>query len=157
MNKLTMFISGILAGIAFTVITLFVILPRQMFLEYESNMDFDQTVEAIITSAKNNNWSMPHQYDLQATMKKNNFEVNPVKVFSICKPEHAYKILSGNDERIASALMPCRISVYEKDGKTYISMLNAGLFSKFMDKKTKNVMGIVSKENKMLLNPVFKN
>ena len=152
-----MFISGIVAGIAVTIILIFIILPKQMFLEYESNMDFDQTVEAITTSAKQNNWTVPHMYDLQATMKKNNYDVNPVKVFSLCNPEHAYKILSGKDERIATALMPCRISVYEKDGKTYISMLNAGFFSKFMDKKIKNVIGMVSKENEMLLNPVIKN
>ena len=74
-NKLTMFISGMVAGIGINIMTVFFILPKQIFLEYESKMNFDDTVEAITVSVKKNNWSLPHLYDLQTTMKKNNFEV----------------------------------------------------------------------------------
>jgi uncharacterized protein (DUF302 family) len=36
-------------------------------------------------------------------------------------------MLELNDERIISVMMPCRISVYEKeDGITYIGLINAG-------------------------------
>jgi uncharacterized protein (DUF302 family) len=127
-----------------------------MFVVQESKLGFEETVEAIESSAKENNWSMPHQYDLQATMKKHGFDVKSVKVLSLCKPVHAYEILSGNDERLASALMPCRIAVYEKSGTTYVSMLNAGLFSKFMGAKIKEVMGTASEENKQILAGIVK-
>ena len=34
-------------------------------------------------------------------------------------------MLEKNHERIVSAMMPCRISVYEKDdGKAYVTLLN---------------------------------
>lgn len=152
----TMFLTGLIAGIAVTIVAIVVILPKQMFVVNESKLDFDATVEAIASSATENKWSMPHQYDLQATMKKHGFDVQPVKVFSLCKPEHAYKILGSNEERLVSALMPCRVAVFEKDGKTYVSMLNAGLFSKFMGKKVSNVMGEASAENKQILAPVIR-
>jgi uncharacterized protein (DUF302 family) len=75
----------------------------------------------------------------------------------LCKPEHAYEVLKGNNERLAAALMPCRIAVYEKDGKTFVSMLNSGLFSKFMGTTIKEVMGAASRENKLIIAPVINN
>jgi len=128
-----------------------------MFIVHESKMSFDETVDAITKSAEEQKWSMPHLYDLQATMKKHGFEVNPVKVFSLCKPAHAHEILGDDNVREVSALMPCRVAVYEKNGKTYVSMLNAGLFSKFMGSKVKSVMGAASNENLQILAPVIKN
>ena len=149
-----MFIFGLMAGIALTIIALIVILPKQMFVVNESKLGFDETTAAIEKSAAENKWSMPHQYDLQATMKKHGFDVQPVKVFSLCKPEHAYQILSSNKERLVSALRPCRVAVYEKEGKTYVSMLNSGLFSKLLGKKVKEVMGAASEENQKILESV---
>lgn len=72
------------------------------------NWDFKETVEVIITSASDNNSSLPHQYDVRATMKKHGFDVKLVTVFPLCKPEHAYEILKVNNERLASAIMPFR-------------------------------------------------
>jgi uncharacterized protein (DUF302 family) len=52
--------------------------------------------------------------------------------------------------------MPCRVAVFEKKGKTYVSMLNSGLFSKFMSKKAKEVIGRAGAENVVILRPVVK-
>ena len=151
-----MFLIGLVVGIALTIVAIIVILPKQMFIVEESKLGFDETVETITKSGAENNWSMPHLYDLQATMKKHGFEVKPVKVFSLCKPEHAYEILGSENERLVSALMPCRVAVYEKNGRTFVSMLNSGLFSKFMGKKVNSVMSAASNENKQILAPVIK-
>lgn len=155
MKNISVFILGIVTGIVLTVATILLILPNQMFVVNESKLGFDETVQAIEQSATENNWSVPHQYNLQATMKKHGFDVRPVKVFSLCKPEHAYEILGSENERLVSALMPCRVAVYEKEGKTYVSMLNSGLFSKFMGKKVSEVMTAASEENKQILEPVI--
>lgn len=154
---LTMFSIGLILGIVISVLAIVAVLPKHMFLVEESNLGFQETITAIEKSAAENKWGIPHQYDLQATLKGKGFDVHPVKVLSLCQPKHAYEILSGNEERLASALMPCRIAVYEKDGKTFVSMLNSGLFSKFMGSKIKTVMGSASEENKLILAPVIKN
>ena len=151
-----MFITGLVVGLLIAVLVVMVVMPKQMFVTHESKLDFNGTVDAITSSVQENNWSMPHQYDLQATMEKHGFSVKPVKVFSICKPEHAYQILSGDEERMASALMPCRIAVYEKNDKTFISILNAGLFSKFMGSEIRKVMGAASDENMQILADIVK-
>ena len=75
-------------------------------------------------------------------------------MFSLCKPEHAYGILGNEDLRKVSAMMPCRVAVYEKGGKTYISMLNAGLFSRFMGREVQEVMSAASTENLEILQPL---
>ena len=93
-----MFLGGLIVGIIITVMAIVVVLPKQMFVVHESKLGFEETVDAITSSAKENKWSMPHQYDLQKTMKKHGFDVKPVKVFSLCKPEHAYEILKSNEE-----------------------------------------------------------
>lgn len=157
MKGIPMFLTGLITGIIVTVVVIVIMMPKQMFVVNESKLGFEETVAAIELSAKEHKWSMPHQYDLQATMKKHGFNVKPVKVFSLCKPEHAYKILNSDDERLVSALMPCRVAVYEKGGKTYVSMLNSGLFSKFMGKKVKMVMGTASEENAQILSSIIKN
>lgn len=152
-----MFFTGLVTGILIVVLAIVVIVPKQTFIVKESKLNFKETVEAIEKSAAEQKWGIPHQYDLQATLKSKGLDVSPVKILSLCKPEYAYEILSRNEERLASSLMPCRIAVYEKEGKTYVSMLNAELFSKLLSKKIKDVMGDASKENKLILAPFIIN
>lgn len=151
-----MLFTGILVGIIISIVAISFVAPKLMFVEKESKLSFDDTILALEKSIKEHQWSMPHQYDLKATMQKHGFEVKPVKVFSVCKPEHAYQILNKNKERAASALMPCRISVYERDGKTYISLLNAGLFSRLMSPSVKGIMAQAAAENEEIIRAVIK-
>ncbi len=156
MKGISMFLAGLITGIIIAVIAVVMIVPKQMFIVNESKLDFQATVEAIEKSAGEAKWSIPHHYDLQATLKKHGLDVNPVHVYSICKPSLAYKILGSDEERLVSAMMPCRLAVYEKGGKTYVSILNSGFFSKFMSKKIKDVMGDASAETFSILAPIVK-
>jgi uncharacterized protein (DUF302 family) len=156
-NTFVMFLMGLIVGVGLTILAIMVIVPKQLFVVKESNLGFDQTMEAIEKSAASNQWGVPFKYDLQATLKGKGFDIQPVKVISLCKPAFANEILSDNNERLVSALMPCRVAVYEKEGKTYVSMLNAALFAKFLNKKSKQVMSQASAENEKILDPIIKN
>lgn len=156
-SSTVIFITGLIAGIALTVAAIMFILPNYMFVVKQSSLGFNQTIQAIEKSAADNQWGIPFKYDLQATLKGKGFEVQPVNVISLCKPAFANEILSDNNERLVSALMPCRVAVYEKNGETYISMLNAALFAKFLNKKSKQVMIQASEENEKILAPIIKN
>lgn len=91
----------------------------------QSGFSVDQTVERIVNEAGNRMWRVPAVHDLQQTLAKSGKEVMPVKVIEMCKPELAGKILELNEERAVSVMMPCRISVFQKeDGKAYVSLLN---------------------------------
>lgn len=157
MKGIITFIIGLVAGVLLTLVVGSSMLSKKMFIVQESKYGFNETIEQLEKSVEENEWGIPHRYDLQKTLKdKGGFEVAPVQVFSLCKPEHAYKILGSEEQRLVSALMPCRVALYEKEGKTYFSMLNAGFFSRYLGDGIKDVMVEASKENLQILEPIVK-
>jgi len=123
-----------------------------MFLENESKYNFAETVEKLTCEIEKNTWKLSAVHDLQDTLKKFGTEVLGIKVFALCHPKHSSRILSRDDERIISSLMPCRISVYEKsDGKTYISRMNTGMLAKSIGGITEEVMGDSTRDVEVIL------
>ena len=98
---------------------------NQIIIEHVSPFDVDSTVQKLVAAAALKEWQNPAVHNLQQSLAKAGKTVRPVQVIEICKPEYSGKMLERNDERIVSVMMPCRISVYEKDdGKTYVALLN---------------------------------
>lgn len=130
---------------------------NKMMLENESKKSFDQTVEWLEKTAKENNWKVTHIHNLQMSMEKNGYEVLPVKVLALCQPHHAVKVLGTDDERIVSAMMPCRISVYEKsDGKAYLSRMNTKAMAGNFEGAVKELMVVTYEEIEKMIEPVIK-
>ena len=128
-----------------------------MFLENESKYGFDETVLNLQTAVEKKTWKLSAIHDLQDTLKKNDYDVLPVKVFAICHPKHSSRILSKDDDRIVSSLMPCRVSIYEKsNGKTYISRMNAGLLAKSIGGIIEEVMIASAAEVEEIVLPLVK-
>ena len=101
-----------------------------VMIEDLSRYGFNETVDLLSETVVEAGWKVIFTHDLQETMKKNGKEVLPVKVMEICNPGLAYQILSKDELREVSPMLPCRISVYEKaDGKTYVSRMNAPAFA----------------------------
>jgi uncharacterized protein (DUF302 family) len=122
-------------------------MENQIVVENQSRFSFDKTVEMIVADAEKREWKVPAVHDLQQSLAKSGKSVRPVKVIEICKPEYSGQMLELNDERIISVMMPCRISVYEKeDGKTYVSLINAGEMSAGLPSNIARVMKAASDE-----------
>lgn len=122
--------------------------PNQLIIEEISRYDFANTVEMLVAEAERREWKVPFVHDLQQSLAKSGKEVKPVKVIEICKPEYSGKMLELNDERIISVMMPCRISVYEKeDGKTYIALVNTGNMSSQLPDNIASVMKSAADES----------
>jgi uncharacterized protein (DUF302 family) len=89
-------------------------------------------------------------------MAKHGFTVKPVKVFSICKPDIAIRILGSDTDRHIAAMMPCRVAIFEKsNGKTYVARMNAGLLSKLLGSNVKAVMGEAGQDSEKIIEPLF--
>jgi len=98
---------------------------NQLIIEHVSPFNVSVTVEKLIDAAKQKGWQNPATHNLQQSLAKSGKDVLPVEVVEICKPDYSGIMLEKNDERIVSVLMPCRISVYQKDdGKTYVALLD---------------------------------
>jgi uncharacterized protein (DUF302 family) len=120
---------------------------NQLVIEHQSKFKFEKTVDLLVAEAERREWKVPAVHDLQLSLAKSGKEVKPVKVIEICKPQYSGKMLELNDERIISVMMPCRISVYEKDnGLTYVSLINAGDLASGLPSKIAGVMKDASDE-----------
>ena len=140
-------IIGLFSGILIGWLIVFLATPSLMFRESRTNADFTTTVATIEEKVVEKGWKIPVIHDLQATMKKFDKEVRSVKVFEICHPDHSYKILNRNEERIVSSMMPCRIAVYEKeDGSVWISRMNSGVVAKSMTKVVRRTMSAAARD-----------
>lgn len=150
-------LSGLVIGALISMFVMYKMAPGMMLLEDESKYDFDKTVEVLIQSIEDHNWKLPAVHDLKETMHKYGKDVRNVKVFELCHPDHAEQILRESDERIVSAMMPCRIAIYEKDdGKVYISRMNSSLMASTMGGVIKKTMSVAAAENEDILDAIIK-
>ena len=103
---------------------------QSVMIESQSLYGFAETVDLLSKAILDNGWKVTVTHDLQETMKKNGKEVLPVKVIELCNPGLAFQILSKDNLRSASPMLPCRLSVYEKsDGSIWVSRMNAPAFA----------------------------
>ena len=93
-----------------------------MYYIVETDKSFDAAVNDLEAAVKNNSFGVLHIHNLGATLRSKgiNFE-EECKVFEICNPGQASKVLSV-DMRLNMAL-PCRVSVYTEKGKVKIGYI----------------------------------
>lgn len=80
---------------------------------------FDEAVKAIEQEVKNAGFKVLYIHNVTATLAEKDFSIEPFKIIEICNAKSAYTVLQA-DMKIGLCL-PCKINVYQKDGKTYIS------------------------------------
>ena len=132
---------SLVAGFGAATLILFYQGTSMMILENQSRFDFEKTVSGLEDLAKIHGWTVPTVHDLQMSMEKAGHDVNEVKVLALCNPAHAINMLQGDEERLVSSMMPCRVAVYVKsDGRTYISRMNSKLLFKGMNKQVRSTM-----------------
>lgn len=128
-----------------------------MFIKSESIHNLNSTVEIIEKSLLESNWKIMHTHNLHHSLKNHGFDVLPVVVMEVCRPDYSVKMLSLDEERLFSSLMPCRISVYEtSDGKTWISRMNSGEIAREAGGITEEVMTIAFNEIEKIVAPITK-
>lgn len=86
----------------------------------------DQTVSVAAASlqaaVEANHFGVMHVHNLKETMlKKGVAFTHECLIFEVCQPQQAKKVLDGNMS--VSTALPCRISIYEDEGKTIIATL----------------------------------
>jgi uncharacterized protein (DUF302 family) len=157
-TNISFFIGGLILGIALTGFIIAFSMPRMMLNVHESRLGFDETVAAIENSAMEQGWKVPKIYDIQKSLvDAGHTEMGRLTILSLCQPDHAYEILKEDSRKKVSAIMPCRLAVYEeKGGKVCVAGLNVGLMSKMFGGMIEEVMGDVADEEKEMLKKILK-
>ncbi len=84
-----------------------------------SSKPFEDAVNSVIRETAKAGFRVLYIHDVKETLGKKNFIIEPLKIIEICNAKNAFKVIQ-KDINIALCL-PCKINVYRKAGKTYIS------------------------------------
>jgi uncharacterized protein (DUF302 family) len=159
MKSVLSFVIGIVVGAGLLGIVAWSYAPSLMLVEIESPYGLEETVANIqqsterINQEQSTKWVSPSVKPLHKSIKKHGgADLLPVMLIDLCEPNHATNILSHDQDRILSVMMPCTISVYQKsDGKAYIGHMNAGLMGNIFGGNVAKVMGEVDEQQQAFL------
>lgn len=94
---------------------------------------FDEAVSAVEQNTAAKGFRVLHTHDVAATLAEKGFQRGPLKIVEICNAKYANEVLQKD---ITAALMlPCPITVYEKEGETYISTMLPSVIGEFFPGK----------------------
>jgi uncharacterized protein (DUF302 family) len=94
----------------------------QSVITLESSLSPEAAADAILAATPKEKFGVLADLDIHATLNSKGiaFE-HPVRVIEVCSPPHAAEVLNNLLE--ISTALPCRISVFQRDGKTWLSTI----------------------------------
>ena len=153
---MSFFIIGLVSGIVLSLLFILAFSNNILLKENISKYNFEESLSRLEKAIESEGWKLPAKHDLRQTLLKfGKADVKQVVVLEICNPDLSEKILLADKERSVSSLMPCRISLYEKeDGKVYFSRMNAGLLSGLMKRVSRKQMGFAAAQTEKILDSI---
>jgi uncharacterized protein (DUF302 family) len=154
MNK--KLISGLILGIILGFGLVFFGASSAMINEDVSKYSFEETVEKVTRTAADKGWKIPTIHHLNKSVAMAGYNVLPAAVIELCHPAHAGKILSNDDDKVVTSMMPCRVSIYENEkGEVIVSRMNSGLISKLFGGNIADVMAVAANDTEIILESVL--
>ncbi len=87
----------------------------------KSQKTVEQATADLEAAVKANGFGVLHQYDLQKTLAAKGVDLpHECRILEVCNPHQAARVLSA--DMGMNIALPCRISVYEDGGQTWIGM-----------------------------------
>jgi len=103
-----------------------------MLYTITTRADFAAVCSKLEKAISEHKYGLLHVHDLRKTMADKGVEFEPeCKIFELCNPHRAKQVLDVSLE--VSTALPCRISVYVKDGMTYLSTLKPSMMISMFD------------------------
>jgi uncharacterized protein (DUF302 family) len=94
-----------------------------------SSKSFDAAVSAVEKKAAEKGFRVLHTHDVAATLAEKGFARDPLKIVEICNARYASEVLK-KDVNVA-LMLPCPISVFVQEGKTFISTMRPSALVEF--------------------------
>lgn len=105
---------------------------ESMIFTHRTSLSYNEIESRIEDDAKQFGLMMKKHYPFSKNLPENGFEINEhASVFELCKPSVAANLLNTQPE--LNVLMPCRISVFEQDGISYVSTPNLAVQLDILD------------------------
>ena len=92
------------------------------------DLPFEQTIDKVTEELKKEGFGVLTTIDVKETLKKKiDVDFKKYTILGACNPPIAHKALQTEEE--LGLLLPCNVIVYEKDGKTIVSMFDPMLMT----------------------------
>ncbi|PKN80917.1 MAG: hypothetical protein CVU48_00410 [Candidatus Cloacimonetes bacterium HGW-Cloacimonetes-1] len=103
-----------------------------MLLTITTEKSVADTAKALQAAVVNHKFGVMQVHNLQETMQEKgvSFE-RECLIYEVCNPHSAKKVLMANME--ISTALPCRISIYEENGKTFLATLKPSMMLSMFD------------------------
>jgi uncharacterized protein (DUF302 family) len=116
------------------------------------DLTYEKAIEKVTEELKKEGFGVLTSIDVKETLKKKlNVDFPRYIILGACNPPFAHKALLA-DEQIG-LLLPCNIIVYEKEGKTHVSVFDPMIMMKIIEDET---MRPIAEEVKVKLERVLK-
>ncbi len=93
-----------------------------MLLQVTTDKTVTEAAVALHAAVQANHFGVMQVHNLKETMTKKGVAfAHECLIFEVCQPQQAKKVLEQNMS--VSTALPCRISIYEEDGKTMFATL----------------------------------
>ncbi|MDA3923848.1 MAG: DUF302 domain-containing protein [Kiritimatiellae bacterium] len=88
-----------------------------MLIKITTEKTASEAAAALQTAVDANHFGVMQVHNLKETMEKKGVEfAHECLIYEVCQPQQAKKVLEENMS--VSTALPCRISIYEEEGKT---------------------------------------
>ncbi len=95
----------------------------------ESGRSFDELVEDVQKKIAENGFRVLYVHDVQKTLQDKGFTFPGYKIIELCNAKFANTVLQA-DMNIG-LMIPCKINVYEREGKRFVVGMLPTLISEF--------------------------
>ena len=121
-----------------------------------TDYSFEQAVEKVTDELKKEGFGVLTTIDVKETLKKKiNVDFKKYTILGACNPPLAHKGLQAEEE--LGLLLLCNVIVYEKDGKTIVSVFDPMIMAHLIDNPDmKSVAEEVKKKLEKVLEAVLK-
>jgi uncharacterized protein (DUF302 family) len=98
----------------------------------ELNKPYEAVIEEITAALKNEGFGILTEINIKDKLKeKLGVEVRKYIILGACSPANAYKSLQVEEN--IGLMLPCNVIVYEKDGKTVLSVIKPATAMQMID------------------------
>jgi uncharacterized protein (DUF302 family) len=88
-----------------------------------TNLSVAEVVDRLTEALKARQFGVLHVHDLKVTLNGKGVPFTPeCRVLEVCNPAQAAKVLEADID--LNMALPCRVSVYQRNGRTQIGMLS---------------------------------
>ena len=116
----------------------------------ETKKTFDNAVVSVLKAVEQKGWTLFQIYDVKERLATKGFEQKPLKIIEICSGKYANQFLNKN--RLISLCMPCKINVFEENGKIKIVGMKPSMISQFFPEVSQKEAEEAEKDVKEIIN-----